>query len=354
MANYRTTVLLKTDIVDSTPRLAAQTQAEMALHRKQHRQFISETAAKHHGLVFQEEGDAYLIEFPSVTNACLAAIEMHQNLRFMQTGKGEQQRLAIRAIITVGDILHQGSDTIGMTMSLTARIEKITPADETYLSQAAWLALNKAEVQTSFVSEFDFKGFGEPEKIYKVDQKTAIRVLNDLCIVLADAKGFTILYRSQSTDIVESFLLEYEDLISDVCKKHNGTIRQVNGDMFFMTFERADQAIPAIRMICLGWKSIRERYKVGIGIGVHKGSLYIFRSYVFGEDINITARLTNLSKFYEPDPDRIFVVFSRRVKDETNLEGNDVAFQELDSEKIITEREKAAVREHGAYRLTVE
>lgn len=80
----------------------------MSLQRKQHKQFISETVARQHGSIFQEEGDAYWIEFPSVTNACLSAIEMHQNLRSMQAGKGEKQRLAIRAVVTVGDILHQG------------------------------------------------------------------------------------------------------------------------------------------------------------------------------------------------------------------------------------------------------
>jgi len=351
MASYRTTVILKTDIVDSTPRLASQTQAEMGLQRKQHKQFISETAAEHHGLVFQEEGDAYLMEFPSVTDACLAALQMHQNLRFMQTGKGEQRRLAIRAVITVGDILHQGTDTIGMTMSLTARIEKITPADETYLSQAAWLALNQAEVQTSLVGEYDFKGFGEPEKVYKLNQKSGLRVLNDLCIVFADANGFSKLYESCSTDIVEKFLLEYEDLMGVICQKHNGTIRQVNGDMFFITFESADQALSGIKMLYQGWKSVRESYKVGIKIGVHKGSLHVFRSYVFGEDINITTRLTDLSRFFEADRDEIFVVFSGKVKDDINAEGDNIAFQELDSEKIVLDSYNAAVREYGAYRL---
>ncbi|MCI0555348.1 MAG: adenylate/guanylate cyclase domain-containing protein, partial [Anaerolineae bacterium] len=171
MATLRTTVILKTDIVDSTPRVAGQTQSEMGLQRKQHKQFISDVAIKNRGAIFQEEGDAYWIEFPSVTTAVLATIQMHQNLRSMQAGKGEKQRLAIRAAITVGDILHQESDSIGTTMSLTARIEKITPPDEIYLSHAAWLVLNKAEVQTSFVNEFNLKGFSEPEKVYKVDQK---------------------------------------------------------------------------------------------------------------------------------------------------------------------------------------
>jgi class 3 adenylate cyclase len=64
----------------------------------------------------------------------------------------------------VGDILHQGNDAMGMTMNLTARIEKVTPPDETYLSYAAWLTLNKADVQTSYVDEFNFKGSAKPKK----------------------------------------------------------------------------------------------------------------------------------------------------------------------------------------------
>ena len=144
MPNLRTTVILKTDIVDSTPRVAGQTQSEIGLQRKQHKRFITDIAIKNHGSILQEEGDGYWIEFPSVTTAVLTAIEMHQNLRSMQIGKGEKQRLAIRVVITVGDILHQGNDTIGTTLSLTARIEKVTPPDEIYLSHAAWLVLNKA------------------------------------------------------------------------------------------------------------------------------------------------------------------------------------------------------------------
>jgi class 3 adenylate cyclase len=82
MANLRTTVILKTDIVDSTPRTARQTQSEMSLQRKQHKRFISEIVTKNAGMIFQEEGDAFLIEFPSVTTAALAAIEMHQSLLY--------------------------------------------------------------------------------------------------------------------------------------------------------------------------------------------------------------------------------------------------------------------------------
>jgi class 3 adenylate cyclase len=353
MANLRTTVILKTDIVDSTPRIAEQTQSEMGLQRKQHKQFISEIVIKNRGAIFQEEGDAYWIEFPSVTTAVLAAIEMHQNLRSMQAGKSEKQRLAIRVTITVGDILHQETDTIGTTMSLTARIEKVTPPDEVYLSHAAWLVLNKAEVQTSFVNDFHFKGFSEPEKVYKVDQKYGIRVLTDQCIVLADAKGFTNFLRSTNMAVVENFLLEYDDLMNDVCAKHGGIIRQVNGDMYFITFEKADQTISALKMLYLNWKRVLDRYNVGISIGAHKGSLFLFRSYAFSEDVNTTGYLSKLGGFYKSDTNQIFVVISGKLIDEANFIEGDVMVQPLDGEKLTQEIYRTIVHEHRAYRLVV-
>ena len=354
MANLRTTVVLKTDIVDSTPRLAGQTQTEMGLQRKQHRQFITESAARQHGAIFQEEGDAFWIEFPSVTDAVLASIEMQQNLRTMQAGRGENQRLAIRAVVTLGDILHQESDTMGMTMSLTARIEKITPPDGIYLSHAAWLVLNKAEVQTSFVGEFNLKGFSEPEKVYKVNQKSGIRVLTDHCIVFADAKGFSRFFSTHANEEVERFLLEYDDLMNEVCARHGGVVRQVMGDMYFLTFEVANQTIAAVRMLCQKWNRINEHYNIGIAIGVHKGNLHVFRSYVFGNDINTTEYLSALGRFYRTDRDQIFAIISGRVKDETNISFDDIKFQELDAETLTQEDYKAVVREHRAFRFMVE
>ena len=354
MANYRTTVILKTDIVDSTPRLSEQTQAEMGLQRRQHKHFIAETARTHQGSIFQEEGDAYLIEFPSVTDAVLAAIEMHQNLRSMQAGKGEKQRLAIRAVITVGDILHQGSDAMGMTMSLTARIEKLTPPDEIYLSHAAWLVLNKAEVQTSFVEEFNFKGFSEPEKVYKVNQKRGIRVIPDQCIVFADAKGFGKFFKSADMDGVETFLLEYDDLMNSICAEHGGVVRQVNGDLYFLTFADADETISAMVVLCRKWKSILERYSIGLSIGVHKGNLHVFRSYVFGEDLNVTMSLANLGVFFKSEGNEIFVAVSDKAKITTNNARKDVRFQELDDKLTADEIRQMALGEYHAYRLIVE
>jgi class 3 adenylate cyclase len=349
MATYQTTVILKTDIVDSTPRLAEQTQTEMGLARNRHKQFISETAAKNQGVVFQEEGDAYLIEFPSVTDAVFAAMDMHETLRSMQAGKGEKQRLAIRAVITVGDLLHQGNDMIGMAMSLTARIEKITPPDEIYLSQAAWLLLNKAEVNTSFVGEFPMKGFAEPEKIYEVDQKHRTRVLTDQFIVFTDIRGWTGFALKKGIEEVEDFLFDYHDLLNEICEKHNGNIRNVSGDECFLTFSEADNLFSAIHELCASWKKIVEHYQFGLSIAIHKGDLKIIRSYLYSNDIHTTIFLERLNSLMHPARESISVIVSGRVKENAAGTNWECRFQELDKTNTTDERLMSIIDEYGAY-----
>ena len=151
MANMRTTVILKTDIVDSTPRTAGLTQSEMGLQRRQHKQFISDIAVKNHGLIFQEEGDAYWIEFPSVTTAVLAGMEMHQGLRSLQAGRVEKQRLAIRAVIQQRDAVGEaaGERVHRARVDVRARDERLQDvrAQIGHQARAIWAGQHAREVE---------------------------------------------------------------------------------------------------------------------------------------------------------------------------------------------------------------
>jgi class 3 adenylate cyclase len=323
----------------------------MGLQRRQHKRFISEITSKNEGSIFQEEGDAYWIQFPSVTTAVFAAIEMHQSLRTMQAGKGDKQRLSIRAVITVGDILYQENDTIGTTLSLTARIEKITPPDEIYLSHAAWLVMNKGEIQTSFVNEFDLKGFVQPEKVYKVDQKYRTRVLHDQYIIYTDAKGFTRFMKSEEPEQVESFLLACDDLFNDICEKHSGVIRQMNGDEYFITFADPMQTLSAIKEICQNWEDIIKQFGIGISMGIHRGNINIIRSFVYGEDIHTTVALSGFDKIYGTKPDEVWVITSNKIVEDFHGLLQEGQCQKLDGSQLTLEKLKTVFQQHGAYRL---
>src|SRR5919201_6199424 len=135
MPDLRATAILKTDISGSTVRFRTLSEADLHALFVEHREFLSHHAAAHAGRIVKPEGDGFWLVFPSVTAAALAAMAMQEELRFAQPNTGDD-RLSMRIVITLGDVLHEEGALIGDTVVLTVRIEAITPPDAIYLSAA--------------------------------------------------------------------------------------------------------------------------------------------------------------------------------------------------------------------------
>jgi class 3 adenylate cyclase len=104
MANLRSTVIVKTDICGYTARVKKLSQSDLSSLLNQHKNFISDISTRNEGSVIKGEGDSFWMIFPSVTAAAMAAIEMQQELRAEQSSKSNDERLAIRVSITLGDL----------------------------------------------------------------------------------------------------------------------------------------------------------------------------------------------------------------------------------------------------------
>ena len=147
MDPLRTTVVMKTDISGSTSRFRELLTADLQALLGEHRTFLARHAAEHGGRIIKPAGDGYWLEFLSVTGAAKAAIAVQEELRLAQPNRA-QDRLSIRIVIALGDIVAQDDDFVGDVFSLATRVEAITPPDEIYLTAGARLALTSAEVQT--------------------------------------------------------------------------------------------------------------------------------------------------------------------------------------------------------------
>src|SRR5215471_17482233 len=170
MNSLRTTIVVKTDISGSTSRFRELLSADLQALLGEHRDFLARHAARYHGHIIKAGGDGRWLEFPSVTGAAKAAIEMQEALRLTQLNRGED-RIAIRIVIALGDIAVQDGDFIGDAFALATRVEAVTPPDEIYLTAAARLALMSAEIQTTLVGSFTLKGFPEPMRVYRIEQR---------------------------------------------------------------------------------------------------------------------------------------------------------------------------------------
>jgi class 3 adenylate cyclase len=290
MTVLRTTAIMKTDISGSTARFRALGEADLHALFVEHREFLARHAAAQGGEIVKPEGDGFWLVFPSVTAAALGAMAMQEELRLAQANKADD-RLTMRVVIALGDVLHEDGALVGDTVALTARIETLTPADEIYLSASAWLAMNHAQIRTAPVGAFALKGFGDAVPVYRIEQMHRTRVIADQYIVFTDLRAFSRLLDPPSLTTVERVLDRLFELINQVVPKLGGSVRFSAGDAYCLTFGDADAAVAAAERISAAWEAFvrAERLPCPVNIAIHQGILYAFRSYLFGPGLEVAS-----------------------------------------------------------------
>jgi len=242
MTSLRATVIMKTDMSGSTARLRQLPESDLGVLFVEHQSLVARAASSHDGRIVKTEGDGFWLVFPSVTSAALAALAMQSALRLAQPNRGDD-RLAMRIVIALGDVLHQDGALVGEAVVLAARIEQLTPPDEIYLSPSAWLATNHGEVRTSFVEAFVLKGFDAPVPVYRVDPTHRTQIFPDQYIVVADLKGFDAFAVAQGIVAVERILNQLLELVNRLRLEFACVDRGSAGDSHCLTFSEAHVAM---------------------------------------------------------------------------------------------------------------
>jgi len=303
----RTSAILKTDIKGSTPSFRALPESDLSRLLTSHREFITKIAAEHGGRIVKPEGDGFWILFPSVTAAALAAMTMQEELQLAQPNKGDD-RLAMRIVITLGDVLNPEGALIGDAVVLAARIEAVTPADEIYLSAAARLAVNPAEVRTALVDSFTLKGFPEPVAVYRVEHRHRTQEIKDQYIVLADLCKFSATLDTSPVSAIEKTLDRLQEIVGAACRKFGGVGRFNLGDSYLMTFAEADSAVAAAQRLYAEWSSFeRETNNCAMRVMVHKGTFFIYRTFAYGNGLNQVFAAERATRGVDPSGTGVFV-----------------------------------------------
>ena len=308
MITLRATAIMKTDISGSTARFRTLPESDLTALLAEHRDLVARLAAVHDGHIVKPEGDGFWLAFPSVTAGALAAMAMQEELRLAEAAKGDR-RLVMRIVITLGDVLHQEGALVGDAVVLASRIEALTPPDEIYLSAAAWLAVNQAEVRTALVDAFTLKGFTGTVPVYRIEQSYRTRVIADQYIVVTDLRGFTAVVERVPMTEVEKILDRLHELVSNVCRDSSGTVRFSEGDSYCLTFPDARRSIAAIERLAEEWcaPGRREGSLCPMSLAMHKGVLYAFRDFLYGRDLNIAAPVERVASRTSPGDTVIFV-----------------------------------------------
>jgi class 3 adenylate cyclase/TolB-like protein len=150
--------LMERDEADTFERLRA--------HR---RQLFTPEIEKHHGRIFKLMGDGLLAEFASVVDAVECAVALQRGMAERNAGLPENQRIAVRIGINLGDVIVEGEDRHGEGVNIAARLQQLADLGGIAVSRTVVNHVNH-KVAFGFESqgEHKVKNIAEPIGVYRV------------------------------------------------------------------------------------------------------------------------------------------------------------------------------------------
>lgn len=169
--------ILLTDIAGFSEATVQQSRQENARLLASHNRILLPIIRRYKGRHVKSIGDALLLVFRSPTDAMLCAMAMQDALFEYNRNAPKEQQIHIRIAASLGEVRVTRHDVFGEAVNITSRIEGITPADEIYLSEAVYMAMNKAEVPSQEVGWRELKGLSAPIRIFNIPRFSTPRLV---------------------------------------------------------------------------------------------------------------------------------------------------------------------------------
>jgi class 3 adenylate cyclase len=117
-------------------------------------------------------------------------------------------------------------------------------------------------------------------------------------IMFADISGSTRLYEQMGDDVAKKLIDRCLGHLQVVTEAHNGTVIKKIGDELMCRFESAESAVASARVSQFEIKSLQalEKTPLSIRAGVHYGEVIEDEDDIFGDAVNIAARMAGIAK----------------------------------------------------------
>jgi class 3 adenylate cyclase len=127
---------------------------------------------------------------------------------------------------------------------------------------------------------------------------TANALGQQLAVVFADVSGSTRLYETLGDAEALATIGHCLDLATSVAKDHGGRLVKTIGDEAMLAFPAVDRALEAAGDIQSRMAALppRGNVRVGFRIGMHCGNAIAVEGDLFGDAVNVAARMAGLAK----------------------------------------------------------
>jgi len=185
--------ILFVDIAGFTATTSRQSRAENAHLLQTFDSTLLPMIKRFKGIVVKSIGDALLITFRSPTDAMLCSMALQDAMHEHNLNAPEEKRIHIRVAANLGEVRVTKNDIFGEPVNVASRIEGVAPADEIYLSEAVYMAMNKAEVPAQEVGFKELKGIPQAIRIYSIPRFATPRLIPE-SVAASGEKGSELMF----------------------------------------------------------------------------------------------------------------------------------------------------------------
>ncbi len=121
----RLAAILAADVVGYSRLMEADEAGTHARLKALRKEFIEPRIAEHHGRVVKLTGDGALVEFPSVVEAVLCAVDVQRIVAERNADVPQDQRIEFRIGVNLGDVIIEDDDLYGDGVNVAARLQTL-------------------------------------------------------------------------------------------------------------------------------------------------------------------------------------------------------------------------------------
>jgi adenylate cyclase len=165
----RLAAILAADIVGYSRLMGADEEGTLAALKAVRQDVTDPTIEEHRGRIVKTMGDGLLVEFGSVVDAVLCAVEIQRAMTMRNEGIAADRRIVFRIGINLGDIIIDEDDIFGDGVNLAARLEALAEPGGICISQVVRDQVHgKLDVTFEDQGDRQVKNIARPVRVFRV------------------------------------------------------------------------------------------------------------------------------------------------------------------------------------------
>ena len=168
----RLAAIVATDLVGYSQLMGRDEAGTLARLKDYRKTIIDPKIIVHGGRIVKLTGDGMLLEFPSITDAVMCAVEIKEAVALKGAADPPDSRFRFRTGINLGDVMLDGDDIYGNGVNIAARLETLAEPGEILVSEVVMQQVGE-RIRFESLGERRLKNIAQSVRVFRVAAASA-------------------------------------------------------------------------------------------------------------------------------------------------------------------------------------